>query len=81
MSNAIKVTDGTCKISENSLGVALMNQNIVESNLQFVMILPRKLKGHLSSFDITKDNFDRIMSLYTARKLIIPTWIRSEERR
>lgn len=75
MSNAIKVTDGTCKISENSLGVALMNQNIVESNLQFVMILPRKLKGHLSSFDITKDNFDRIMSLYTARKLIIPTWI------
>lgn len=79
MSNAIKVTDGTCKISENSLGVALMNQNIVESNLQFVMILPRKLKGHLSSFDITKDNFDRIMSLYTARKLIIPTWINCKD--
>lgn len=79
MSSAIKITNGTCKISEKSLGVALMNQNIVESNTQFVMILPRKLKGHLSSYDITDETFDRIISYFTARKLIVPTWINCKD--
>lgn len=79
MSNAITVTNGSCKISDKSLGVALMNQNIVESNLQFVMILPRKLKGHLSSYDITEETFDKVISLFTARKLITPTWINCKD--
>ena len=79
MSNAINITDGTCKISEHSLGVALMNQNIVESNQQFVMILPRKLKGHLSAFDITPETFSRIISLFSARKLIVSNWINCKD--
>lgn len=79
MSNAITITDGNCGSAKSVLAWAMINQNIPESNLQFVMILNSKLKGHISAYPIMETSFDKIMVYYSARKLIIPNWINSKD--
>ena len=58
------------------------DSTLVEKNTQFVMLIPRKLKGHLASFEITSENFERICSAFTARALIsgaYATWINGHD--
>lgn len=79
MSNALTVTDGICGHSDKILGWAMINQNIPESNMQFVMLMNRRLKGHLSAYPITYKSYFSVISYYTARKLITPNWINSKD--
>ena len=60
---------------KGSLATMIMDMGIVESNLQRVAIMPSRTNANWSIIDITKSNFDRAVSFFTARKLIIPTWI------
>lgn len=70
MSSALNVSDSSCKISSDCLGFGILDTNIVEKNGQFCTILNRKMKGHLSSYIINKNNFNVILSYFTARRLI-----------
>lgn len=82
MSNALKVTDGECTISEGNMGYLVADSTIVEKNTQYVMLIPRKLKGHLASFEIKVKNFDKICTAFTARRLITGeycNWINSKD--
>ncbi len=82
MSNALNITDGECSICDENIGYLVADSTLVEKNTQFVMLIPRKLKGHLASFEITPENFDRICSAFTARALIsgaYATWINGHD--
>lgn len=82
MSNALNVTNGECYITSGNLGYYVADSTLVEKNTQYVMIIPRKLKGHLASFEIKRENFDRICSSFTARALIsgeYATWINGHD--
>lgn len=82
MSSGVKVSDGTCKISQDAIGYALLDTNIVEKNTSFCTILNRKMKGHLSSYPITKQNMVNILSFFAARRLItgdMLTWINCKD--
>lgn len=82
MSNALTPSDGVCGTSSKVWCWAMMDSNIIEKNTQLVTILPRKLKGHISSFPIMSDNIFDIVSLFTARRLITgkyATWINGKD--
>lgn len=64
---------------KGSLATMIMDMGIVESNLQRVAIMPSRTNANWSIIDITKSNFDRAVSFFTARKLIIPTWINCKD--
>lgn len=82
MSNALSITNGECNICDENIGYMVADSTLVEKNTQFVMLIPRKLKGHLASFEITSENFERICSAFTARALIsgaYATWINGHD--
>lgn len=64
---------------KGSLATMIMDMGIVESNMQRVAIMPSRTNANWSIIDITKSNFDRAVSFFTARKLIIPTWINCKD--
>lgn len=82
MSSALGISDGEFQMSENDLGYYLANSTIVESNNQFVMLMPRKLKGHLATFPVLPDNFLRVTANFTARRLVTgprATWVNCKD--
>lgn len=60
---------------EDALATLIMDMGIVESNLQRVAIMPSRSNANWTILDITQSNFDKAVSYFTARKLIVPTWI------
>lgn len=82
MSSGVKVSDGNCKISKDAIAYALLDTNIVEKNTSFCTILNRKMKGHLSSYPITKENMINILSFFAARRLItgdMSNWVNCKD--
>ena len=59
----------------DALATVIMDMGIVESNLQRVAIMPSRSNANWSIIDITPSNFDKVVSYFTARKLITPTWV------
>lgn len=58
-----------------ALAVFCCDLGIVETNMQRVAILPSRINANWTFWDITRENFDRAVSFFTARKLIIPDWM------
>lgn len=66
---------------EQGIGGFLCNANIVDNNAQFVALLS-SMSGQAIALNIGKQNFDRVISLFTARKLITgpyATWINCKD--
>ena len=81
MSSALTVSNGSYKATEN-MGYYIANTGIVESNNQFIMIMPHRLKGHLASYAIQADNFLKCCSAFTARRLVTgprATWVNCKD--
>lgn len=62
-----------------ALAVFCCDLGIVETNMQRVTILPSRINANWTFWDITKDNFDKAISFFTARKLVSPDWINSKD--
>ena len=60
--------------AEDSLGVLMVDQDIIESNDSRVIILQSRTNANWTILDIAKDNFDNVIAMYVARKLIRSTW-------
>lgn len=72
--------DGTNKMAENALGTFVSDSNNVAKNAQFVSLLSSCAKmGHLGTYSVTPDNFDRCTALFAARKLIVGNWINDKD--
>lgn len=63
----------------DAFATIILDMGIVESNLQRVAIMPSRSNANWSIVDITNNNFDRVVSYFTARKLITPTWINCKD--
>lgn len=59
----------------DALAVFCCDLGIVETNMQRVAILPSRINANWTFWDITKENFDKAVSFFTARKLIQPNWM------
>ena len=64
---------------KGALATLIMDMGIVESNLQRCAIMPSRSNANWSIIDVTCDNFDKIMSFFAARRMIVPTWINSKD--
>lgn len=62
----------------NSIGGFMCDANIVEKVTQFTAIMS-SMCGAANGLNLSKDNFDRVVSYFTARKLITPTWINCKD--
>lgn len=76
-SSALKMNDKTgIKVSNNYIGTIMLTSNNVDKNAQAVAIFSSLAKiGGSRIVSIEKDNFERIVSMFAARRLIIPNWM------
>lgn len=73
LSSGIKVKNGTCKGVENMLGYLFSKCNNICSNSQNVALFSGLYSdGH--GQNLTKDNFDKCVALFSARKNIECNW-------
>lgn len=77
--NAINIQGKTRNADEDSLCQIMCNMNIVESNLQKVVMLHGLTNANWAIIGVHKENYDRCISYFTARKLVIPTWINCKD--
>lgn len=69
---------GRGKVVRDHLGYMLSNANSIQSNSTNVAILSTGVyKGN--GFSITPDNFERVITLFAARKLVMPTWLNEKD--
>lgn len=72
----------TAKMYEQSvgaLGTVVMDMGIVESNLVRCAIMQSRTNANWSIIDIMPENFENVISLFGARKLVVPNWINSKD--
>jgi len=76
-SSALKMNDKTgIKVSNNYIGTIMLTSNNVDKNAQAVAIFSGLAKiGGSRIVSIEKDNFERIVAMFAARRLIIPNWM------
>jgi len=70
--------DGRGRLVKDALGYLLSNANDCNSNLINVSLFsscPAKANG----LSVIESNFDRVIALFTARKLITPNWINQKD--
>ena len=78
--NAINyVVDKTYNRVKGSLATLITDMGIVESNMQRVAIMPSRSNANWTIIDITINNFDRVVSFFTARRLIQSNWINCKD--
>lgn len=79
VSSAVKIKQkGRGKIINNALGYTDNHNNNVYHNNSGVLITSSCFsEGH--GFSIIPENFRKVVSLFTARKTIIPTWINCKD--
>jgi hypothetical protein len=77
--NAVSIRpNGIVKTYDNAIGTFLSNANNVQYNQSHVSILPGPFVGTMD-VPITKDNFERIVSFFTARNIIQQNWINDND--
>lgn len=80
MTSSVKYVnkDGRGKVVENHIGYMLSNANSVQSNSTNVALFSTGIyKGN--GFSITPENFERSVTLFAARKLILPNWLNEKD--
>ncbi len=74
----IKLNGGNVKTVKNNLGYFQSQDNAVQRNLQSVLLFSSTY-SYGDGVSITKDNFRKVVALYTARKTIKGTWINDRD--
>lgn len=77
--SAINTHNKTRDIEDESLCQLMCNMNIVESNLTKVTLIKGLTNANWAIISVHSDNFDKVMSYFTARRIIIPTYINSKD--
>lgn len=80
MTSAVKYRDesGRGSVTENHIGYMLSNANSIQSNSTNVALYSTGIyKGN--GFSITPENFERVVTLFSARKLIQPNWLNEKD--
>jgi hypothetical protein len=80
MTSAVKYRDedGRGKVTDDHIGYMLSNANSIQSNSTNVALFSTGIyKGN--GFSVTRDNFERVVTLFAARKLISPTWLNEKD--
>lgn len=82
LSNAITVKPGkssNTSIFENALGCYLNVGNDVYNSAIKVALFTSCDSSNANGISITKENYDRIMTIFSARKLVESTWINNKD--
>lgn len=82
MTSAINLAYEDAVIDKDALAIAMMDMNIIESNAVRCAIMQAPTRARWSIIDIKEDNFDRVISYFSARKMIIgqyATWVNSKD--
>lgn len=82
MSNGITIKNGknsNTKIDVNAIGCYLNVANNVEHNTQFIALFTSSDSSNANGTSITYNNFERISTIFSARKLIENTWVNSKD--
>ena len=77
-SSALSVKEGkncNTKINQNALGCYYNMGNNVDQNQQKVAIFTSCDSSNANGLSITSDNYERVMTLFAARRLVNKTWI------
>ena len=72
--------NGKRKFSSNALGSFVNDSNNIGKNMQSVTMFSSNAEcGHLSTTLVTKDNFEKCVTLCAARKLVFADWVNSKD--
>ena len=80
MTSAVKYRDesGRGSVTDNHIGYMLSNANSIQSNSTNVALYSTGVyKGN--GFSVTPDNFKRVVTLFAARKLVLPNWLNEKD--
>jgi hypothetical protein len=80
MTSAVKYRNevGNGKVTQNHIGYMLSNANSIQSNDTNVALFSTGIyKGH--GFSITAENFKRVVTLFSARKLVLSNWLNEKD--
>jgi hypothetical protein len=80
MTSAVKYRNETGRgsVTENHIGYMLSNANSIQSNSTNVALYSTGIyKGN--GFSVTPENFKRVITLFSARKLIGPNWLNEKD--
>ena len=75
MSSALTVTEKNKRMLVGSLGYFVCDTNNVYGVSNGTGLMSRRLSNNFGGVDITKENFLKVVSLFTARKTIETNWI------
>lgn len=75
LKSALSYENKICKVSKDALGYLINDSNNIYANAQGVYLLNSKITRHIKTTEITKENIDKIVSIYAARAVIESTWI------
>lgn len=79
LKSAINLDSKTKMVSEKAIGFLMNDSNNVYANTQGVYILSAPVTRHVKTTVITKENYKKCFSLFTARKVIKSTWINQKD--
>ena len=82
LSTGIKVKTGRnskTKIAENALGCYLNVSNNVEHSTSYVALYTSSDSSNANGISVMPENFERIVSVFAARKLITCNWINGKD--
>jgi hypothetical protein len=80
MTSAVKYRNekGRGSVTNNHIGYMLSNANSVQSNDTNVALYSTGIyKGN--GFSVTPDNFNRVVTLFSARKLVLSNWLNEKD--
>lgn len=80
MTSALRIRNekGSGKVTDNHIGYMLSNANSVQSNSTNVALFSTGIyKGH--GMSVVNENIGRVITLFSSRRLIIPTWLNEKD--
>lgn len=78
LSSGLRVKEKMYKWAKDSIGYMYNNSNNVDKNTQEVALFTSCF-SNAHGVSILPDNFDRVVTLFSARKLINKTWVNSKD--
>ena len=79
LKSAINPSNKIKKYCSKAIGVLVCDSNNIDKNMQYVCILNSNIPSNLGILYITENNFEKCMTICSARKLIFGDWINSKD--
>lgn len=79
LKSSVNVDNKIVKTRKKALGYLINDSNNVYANTKGVYLLSSKVTRHLKTTEINENNFEKCLSLFTARRLIKANWINQKE--